>query len=46
MPDQKAVNRWTARVVPLILGGIIAYVSWVVTGPLCGKFTSGELETR
>lgn len=29
--DQKAVNIWTARVIPVILLGIIGYASWAIT---------------
>ena len=35
--DQKAANVWTARIIPLILTGILGYSSWVVVGPLCGR---------
>ena len=28
--DPKAANVWTARIIPLILIGIVGYTSWVV----------------
>jgi palmitoyltransferase len=34
--DQKAINRWTARVIPLIILGIVGYVSWVMIELVCG----------
>ncbi|MCJ1293036.1 palmitoyltransferase pfa5 [Xylographa carneopallida] len=33
--NQKAANVWTARVIPLILIGIVCYASFVIIGPLC-----------
>ena len=37
--DPKAANIWTARIIPLILVGILAYVTWVFIGLLCGERT-------
>ena len=34
--DPKAANVWTARIIPLILIGIVGYVSWVVVVLLSG----------
>ena len=35
--DPKAANIWTARIIPLILVGLLAYVTWVFIGLLCGE---------
>ncbi len=35
--DQKVVNLWTARVIPLILVAIVGYVTWVVIVLVCGQ---------
>lgn len=35
--DPKAVNIWTARVIPVILIGIVGYVTWVVIVLVCGQ---------
>ena len=36
--NQKAANVWTARVIPLILIGIVCYASFVIIGPLCSQY--------
>ncbi|KAL6718822.1 Palmitoyltransferase pfa5 [Lecanora helva] len=33
--DHKAANLWVSRVIPLVLIGIVGYVSWVVIARLC-----------
>lgn len=33
---RQRMNIIVARVIPVILTGIIAYASWVFVGPLCG----------
>ncbi len=35
--NQKAANLWTSRIIPLILVGIVGYVTWVIIVLLCGK---------
>lgn len=35
--NQKAVNLWVSRIIPLVLVGIVGYVTWVVVVHLCGK---------
>ena len=35
--DQKAVNLWTARIIPVVLVGIVGYVTWVVVVLVCGQ---------
>lgn len=35
--NHKAANLWTSRVIPLILVGIVGYVTWVVVVLLCGE---------
>lgn len=35
--DQKAANVWVARIIPVILIGIVSYASWVVVARICGK---------
>lgn len=42
---QKVVNRLTARVIPIILVGIVGYVSYVVIVLVCGQFSSEEERT-
>ena len=37
--DPKAANIWTARIIPVIIVGILAYVTWVFIGLLCGEYT-------
>lgn len=39
---QKAANRLTARVIPIILVGIVGYVSYVVIALVCGQFSREE----
>ena len=33
----KATNLWVSRVIPLVLVGIVGYVSWVEIKLLCGQ---------
>ncbi|MCJ1308037.1 palmitoyltransferase pfa5 [Agyrium rufum] len=33
----KQMNKWVARVIPLILAGLIGYSSWVVVREICSK---------
>lgn len=40
--DPKAANKWTARIIPLILLGLIGYAAWVVTKLVCGTHQSDE----
>ncbi len=35
--NQKAINLWTARVIPVVLVGLAGYASWVVIGLVCGQ---------
>ncbi len=35
--DQKVVNLWVARVIPIVLVGIVGYVTWVVIVLVCGQ---------
>ena len=35
--DHKAANRWVARFIPILLAGILGYVTWVITALVCGK---------
>lgn len=35
--NQKAINRWTSRIIPVILIGIVAYVTWVIIAHTCGE---------
>ena len=35
--NQKAANRWTARIIPIILVGIVGYVTWVVIVLVSGQ---------
>lgn len=35
--DPKALNIWTARIVPLVLLGIVVYSSWVIIALVCGQ---------
>lgn len=39
---QKVANRLTARVIPIILVGIVGYVSYVVIVLVCGQFSREE----
>lgn len=41
---QKVANRLTARVIPIILVGIVGYVSYVVIALVCGQFSREEIE--
>lgn len=42
---QKVANRLTARVIPIILVGIVGYVSYVVIALVCGQFSREEKRT-
>jgi len=33
---QRKINRWAARIIPLILIGAVGYATWVVVVLLCG----------
>ena len=35
--NQKAANRWTARIVPIVLVAIVGYVTWVIIVLVCGQ---------
>ena len=35
--DPKAANVWTARIIPLILIGIVGYATWVIVVLLSGR---------
>ncbi len=42
--NHKAANLWVSRIIPLVLIGIVGYVTWVVIVLLCGRhrpFDSG-----
>lgn len=41
---QKVANRLTARVIPIILVGIVGYVSYVVIALVCGQFQEKRRE--
>jgi palmitoyltransferase len=32
-----AVNIWTARIIPIILAGVVGYATYVTVALLCGK---------
>lgn len=44
--DQKAANVWTARVIPLVLIGIVAYSTWVLVALVCGKWDESSSRRR
>ncbi|KAL9039413.1 MAG: hypothetical protein Q9180_002543 [Flavoplaca navasiana] len=33
--NQKAINLWTARVIPVVLAGIVGYATWVIVVLVC-----------
>jgi palmitoyltransferase len=35
--DPKVANLWAARIIPVLLVGIVGYVSWVIIELVCGK---------
>lgn len=35
--DPKIANIWIARVIPVVLVGIVGYVTWVVIVLVCGQ---------
>lgn len=35
--NQKVANRWIARIIPLVLVGIVGYGTWVIIVLVCGK---------
>ncbi|KAL8998109.1 MAG: hypothetical protein Q9169_002802 [Polycauliona sp. 2 TL-2023] len=35
--NQKAINLWTARVIPVLLAGIVGYATWVVVVLVCSQ---------
>lgn len=43
--QQKVANRLTARIIPIILVGIVGYVSYVVIAVVCGQFSRKEERT-
>ncbi|KAL8667556.1 MAG: hypothetical protein Q9168_007230 [Polycauliona sp. 1 TL-2023] len=43
--NQKAINLWTARVIPVILAGIVGYATWVVVVLVCGQSVHLPLPT-
>lgn len=43
--QQKVANRLTARIIPIILVGIVGYVSYVVIALVCGQFSREEKRT-
>jgi palmitoyltransferase len=32
-----AINLWTARIIPIILAGVVGYATYVLVALLCGK---------
>lgn len=38
--NPKALNIWTARIVPLVLVGIVAYSTWVIIVLVCGQYAT------
>lgn len=40
-----AVNLWTARIVPIILAGVVGYATYVVVALLCGTAVLDSLYT-
>ena len=41
--NYKAVNRWTARIIPLILFGLLGYVTYVIVALVCGMSFGAKL---
>ena len=35
--NRRAVNRWAARVIPVLLAGAVGYCTYVIVSPLCSK---------
>jgi palmitoyltransferase len=35
--NRVAINLWTARIIPIILAGVVGYATYVVVALLCGK---------
>lgn len=35
-----AVNVWTARIIPIVLVGVVGYATYVLVALLCGTFHS------
>ena len=42
--NDRAANKWTARVIPVILFALIAYVSWAVTQRLSGRLLTRNMK--
>ena len=38
----RSVNKWAARIVPLLLAGIVGYVTWVYIALLAGMSKDTE----
>ena len=36
--NQKVANLWVARIIPLILVGIVGYATWVIIVLVCGEY--------
>ena len=41
--NHKTLNRWVSRIIPLVLLGIVGYVTWVVVVLVCSRYTRGVL---
>lgn len=41
--NQKVANRLTARVIPIIIVGIVGYVSYVVILLVCGQYSRKDI---
>jgi hypothetical protein len=35
--NKVAINLWTARIIPIILAGVVGYATYIVVALLCGK---------
>jgi palmitoyltransferase len=35
--NRVAINLWTARIIPIILAGVVGYATYVLVALLCGK---------
>jgi hypothetical protein len=34
----QAVNIWTAKIIPVVLAGVVGYATYVLVALLCGKY--------
>jgi palmitoyltransferase len=42
----QTVNIWTAKIIPIVLAGVVGYATYVLVALLCGKYAGIPITMR